>query len=449
MLYLKSLAVSLGVILLLSGVLAAGAQRPTLVFLSLDPVPSVVSVGDEVVFSGTLVDINGNGLAGKVIMIVEERSTGVDTLATAETDENGNFVAIWIADLHDPTRDRTMSVAAAFSGDAQYTAAKSGRAGLKVAIATMNVSFRTDKQVYFMGEIATFTIRFMSPSGEPFDPTNLRAAYDGRLVSLERESEGVYVFKTPPLNKARHTLQVVAEKHGYRVFNDASSINVFARQTLPGLKLDFNWSPTQVLPGMPVTFTLSFTDDNNIVMPFVNYDFIILRGNEVVLELRGEQTTDGTSTHQHAFEEGGRYSVTVRVNGIGQAPDIVSVLQISHFDVDVIRSTALEARVKAMQRGDAMRVTVTNPALAPTSIYAFSMKLDDPDQIRIRTPSGWSMKTEGGIIKLETTTNPIEPGKSLRLRALVDDSIRSFEWSVAGSDGKVLKSGIARVLTVR
>ena len=431
--YTKSLAISFGIILL-SGALAANAQPLTLTFLSLDPIPSQVVTGDEVVFSGALTDWSGNGLLGQTVRIEEERATGPNILATAITDENGAFVTTWLADLDNPAKDRIMSISATFAGDGQYTASKSSRVGMKVAIQTMNVSIKLDKRFYFNGDSAVFTIRFASPRGELFDPETFRAIYDGMTVSLEREDEGIYKFRTPMLAPPKHTLQLIAEKHGYRIFTDAITFDVFAQQALIGVKLDFNWSPQQVLEGMPTTFTLSFTDTNNIVTPFVNYDFIIKKGIDVVLELNGEQTTDGRATHQHTFVEGGKYTVTVKVNGIGQAPDLMAVRLSSDFNVDVIKGTAFAVKIKSLQKGEAMRVEFRNPSLAPSAVYAFSLKFNDPSKVTIRAPTGWNVKTDNDMIKFDTINIPLEPGKILRIRAKVDGSIGSFDWSAMDKD---------------
>jgi hypothetical protein len=442
--YTKSLAISFGIILL-SGALAVNAQPLTLTFLSLDPIPSQVVTGDEVVFSGVLTDWNGNGLPGQTVRIEEERATGPNILAAAVTDENGAFETTWLADLDNPAKDRIMSISATFAGDGQYTASKSSRVGMKVAIQTMNVSIKLDKRFYFNGDSAVFTIRFASPRGELFDPETFRAIYDGMTVSLEREDEGIYKFRTPMLVPPKHTLQLIAEKHGYKVFTDAITFDVFTQTALIGVKLDFNWSPQQVLEGMPMAFNLSFTDTNNIVTPFVNYDFIIKKGTDVVLELNGEQTTDGKATHQHTFAEGGKYTVTVKVNGIGQAPDLMAVRLSSDFNIDVIKGTAFAVKIKSLQKGEAMRVEFRNPSLAPSAVYAFSLKFNDPSKVTIRAPTGWNVKTDNDMIKFDTINIPLEPGKILRIRAKVDGSIGSFDWSAMDKDGNILKSGSSKV----
>lgn len=445
--HIKSLAISFGIILL-SGTLAVNAQPLTLTFLALDPVPAEVVSGDEVAFSGKLTDIKGNALAKKNVRIEEERATGSNILATAITDENGMFSTTWTADLDNPAKDRIMSVSAAFAGEGQYAASKSPRIGIKVAIETMNVSIKYDKQIYLSGDNATFTIKFASPRGQPFDPESSRAIYDGVTVLLEKKEEGLYIFKTPPLTPPKHTLQLVAEKHGYKVFTNAITIDVFTRQTLPGVKLNFDWSPKQVMQGMPITFSLSFSDSNNIVIPFVNYDFVIKKGSEVVLELKERQTTDGRATQEHTFADGGKFTVTVKVNGIGKALDLAPIRLSSDFDIDVIKSTAFAAKVKVLQKGSAMKVTFKNPELALSAVYTFSMKFDDVNKITIRAPPGWDVTTVENTIEISTSDNPVEPGKSLRLRAKVDGSISSFDWSAMNKGGNVLKSGTVKVKAI-
>ncbi|MEM2760504.1 MAG: hypothetical protein QXU32_00450 [Nitrososphaerales archaeon] len=445
--FIKSLAISLFIVLL-SGTFYVNAQPTIITFLSMDPLPAQVATGDEVVFSGRLTDIDGNGLSQKMVRIEEERATGSNIIATAITDENGMFSTTWIADLDDPTKDRIMSLSATFAGEGQYGASKSGRFGMRVAIQTMSVSLKHDKPFYFAGDSATFTITFVSPRGEPFDPENIRAIYDGATIALAREDVGLFKFKTPPLIPPKHTLQIVAEKHGYKLFTNAITFDVFTRQALPSMKLLFDWSPKQVMQGMPVTFTLSFTDANNIVMPFVNYDLVITREGETVLEFRDQQTIDGSATHEHIFADGGSYVATVRVNGIGKAPDLIQIRLTSDFNIDVVRTTAFEVKVKAIQKGDAMRITFRNPELSPIPIYSFSLKFEDLDKVTVRAPPGWNVKTEQGLIKINTTDRPLEPANNIRLRILVDGTISSIGWSAMDGDGNITKTATTKVRVI-
>ena len=443
---IKSLAISLGVLLLLSGVLVtSNAQPVALTFLALDPIPSVVATGDEVTFTGTLTTLEGKGLANMTINIVEERKAGFNVLATAATDENGAFATTWIADVDDPARDRIMTVFASFNGAPGYAGAKSSTTGMRVAIQTMKVSFTFDKQTYFTGQIAIFTLKFSSPAGLPIDPESMRAIYDGVTVSLEKKSEGVYIYKTPPLVPTLHTLQVIAEKHGYKLFNDATTITVFAPQTLAGIRLNFDLMPKQIAPSVPVSFTLLFTDLNNVVTPFVNYDFTIKKGNEIILELPEEQTTDGSAAYMHTFEDSGKYRVIVRVNWIGQEDSPTEITQSFNFDIDVVKPVTFAVKAKAMQKGDVMRLTFRNPALATAGVYTLQLTLDDANQLKIRAPSGWSISTEDNAITINTSDSPIEPGKNLQLRAKVQGTVDSIDWSAMDNDGNELKSGTVKV----
>ncbi|MFQ5940833.1 MAG: Ig-like domain-containing protein [Nitrososphaerales archaeon] len=446
--HIKSLAISLGIILL-SNVIVANAQPLNLTFLSLDPPPAEVVTGDEIVFSGTLTDVNGSGLTGKTVDIQEERATGSNVLASAITDERGVFSATWRADLTNPARDRIMSVSASFDGDDEHTASKSVRVGIRVAIQIMIVSIGLDKHFYFSGDRATFTIKFESPRGEPLDPESFIAIYDDMIVSFARENEGIYKFETPQLSPPKHTLQLVAEKHGYRVFTNAFTFDVFTRQSLPGIKLDFDWSPKQVLQGIPTIFTLSFTDTNNVVAPFVNYDFVIKKGGEVILELEGEQTTRGNATHEHTFVEGGKYTVSVKVNNVGEPPDLRSITLSSDFNIDVIKSSVFAVKVKSLRKDNAMRVTFRNPVLAPNPIYSIVLKFDDPSKVKIRALAGWDMKTGKDAIKIDTLNNPLEPGEKLRLRSKVEGDIGSIDWSAMDKEGKLLKSGTSKVRVIK
>ena len=449
---IKSLAISLGIMLLLSGAFAAvNAQPLKVTLLALDLVVSpVVATGDVVTFTGILTLANGAGVSNVTVNIIEERDARLTTLTTAETDGNGAFITTWIADIADPANDRIMSVFATFDGSPGYGAAKSGKQAVKVAIQDMQVSFKFDKPNYFNGEFATFTLQFSSPGGFPLDPENMRGIYDGVTVSLERKSEGVYIFKTPPLVPPTHTLQVIAVKHGYELFNDATTISVFARQAGPGVLLNLDWTPSEVVEGMPVSFKLAFTDVNRIIMPYVNYDFAITQGSEVVLDIQDEQTTDGTAEHVHTFVGGGKYKVTVNINGIGQADSFTPVTQVYDFDVDVFRAIALEVRAKAMQKGDAMRVDFRNsPLTAASKVYSVELTFNGANDAKIRAPSGWDVNVEGDTATLETSNSPLETGKILRLRMLVEGTVDSVEWTAMDRPGDEISSGNAIVRQFR
>jgi hypothetical protein len=56
--------------------------------------------------------------------------------------------------------------------------------------------------------------------------------------------------------------------------------------------------------------------------------------------------------------------------------------------------------------------------------------------------------TVENTIKISASGNPLEPGKSLTLRAKVDGSISSFDWSAMDKGGNVLKSGTAKVKAI-
>ena len=449
---IKSLAISLGIMLLLSGAfVTVNAQPLKVTLLNLDPVASsIVATGDEVTFTGTLTTASGSGIANVTVNIIEERDARLTVLTTTETDGNGAFVATWIADIADPEEDRIMSVFATFDGLPGYGASKSGKQTVKVAIQDMKVSFTFDKPNYFNGDVATFTLQFASPRGFPIDPENMRGIYDGVTVSLERMGEGVFIFKTPPLVPPTHTLQVIGEKHGYKLFNDATTVSVFARQAAPGVRLSLDWTPSDVIQGLPVSFKIQFTDLNNIVTPYVNYDFVIMQGSEVILELQDEQTTDGTAEHVHIFEGGGKYQVTVNVNGIGQPSSMTPVTQVYDTELDVYRSTALAVKARAMQKGDAMRVDFRNsPLAAAGSIYSMQLTLGGASDATIRAPSGWDVSTEGDTITIETSDSPIGTGKILRLRALVEGTVDSIEWTAMDEAGNELSSGNAIVRQLR
>ncbi len=459
----KSLAISLGTLLLLSGALVTtNAQTTPLTVLTLDPVPRIVAVGDEVTFTGQLTTLDGKPVVDMTINIFEQRSgtASPDVLITATTDKKGMYNATWTADVAGLTttalqsvpteqQDRVMVVWASFDGTPDFAGSKSTTQGMKVAIQDMKVSFTFDSQAYFAGQVAKVTLKFSSPSGSPIDPDSMRGIYDGKTVSLDKESEGVYVYKTPALTPPTHTLQVIATKHGYKLYNDAKTLTVFASQSLPGVLLKFDWTPKQILPGTPVSFMLRFTDLNNVVSPYVNYDFTIKKDNQMVFNMTSQQTTNGTATLTHAFEEGGKYTVTVNINGLGQGTSFIKITQSNDFDVNVIKSTSLEVKTKALQKGDVMRITFRNPALG-ASIYTIKLTFEDASKLKIKVSGGWGVSMEGNnTITVKTSDTPLDPGKALVLRVKTQGPVNSFDWTAMGKDGNELKSGTTKVIQFR
>jgi hypothetical protein len=410
----------------------------------------VVATGEKVTFSGTLTTLDGTPLVNKTIDIIENRASGPTVLVSAMTDANGAFSTTWVADLYDPANDRIMSVFASFNGEFPYTASKSGSVSIRVAVQDLRLTFSVDKQVYFAGEVATFTLKFTDPKGMPVDPESIRAVYDLTLVTLEKKGDGVYAYMSPPLTPPTHTLQVVAEKHGFKLLNDATTITVFARQTLPGVKLNLDWEPKQILQGMPVSFMLSFTDLNNVFTPVVNYTLTIKSGSTVLLDLPNQATSEGKATHTHTFDQSGKYRVTVSVSGIGQAPSAIKITQTFDYDVDVINPSIFSVKAKALQKGDAMRITFRNPSSAMVSVYSLQLKITDPVGVKIRMPPGWDVETGTDMITLKTADRPLEPGKSVMVRAVVEGlALDAIDWSAMDKDGNVLKDGSVKIIRIR
>jgi len=462
---IKSLAISLGALLLLSGaLLTTNAQITPLTLLTLDPVPKVVGTGDKVTFTGILTTLDGKPVANRTINIIEHRSGTVapDVLVTAKTDEKGMYNATWTADIAGPTttalppsavptqeNDREMVVWASFDGAPDFAASKSTTQGMTVAIQAMKVSFTFDSQNYFAGQIAKFTLKFSSPSGRLIDPDSIRGLYDGKTVSLERDSEGVYVYKTPALTPPTHTLEVVVTKHGYKVYNDARTVTVFASQTLPGVVLKFDWTPKQILPGTPVSFMLRFTDLNNVVTPYVNYDFTIKKDNQIVFNMTNQQTTNGTASLTHTFAEGGKYTVTVNINGIGQGTSFIKITQSNDFNINVINPASMAPKAKALQKGDLMRITFKNPALG-ASIYILKLTFEDASKLKVKAPGGWDVSMEGNnTITVKMSDIGLEPGKALVLRVKTQGPVNSFDWTAMDKNGMELKSGTTKVIQIR
>ncbi|MFQ5921066.1 MAG: hypothetical protein ACE5JV_03520, partial [Nitrososphaerales archaeon] len=101
-------------------------EETTAMTLVLNPPAPSANSGDTITFKGRL-SSNGDGMAGKTILIKDDDPHGMDNLLGARlTGSSGEFVIQWTAERTDP-RDNTVEVYAEFSDYPDYGSAKSSQ----------------------------------------------------------------------------------------------------------------------------------------------------------------------------------------------------------------------------------------------------------------------------------------------------------------------------------
>lgn len=228
--YATYLAIASGLILILSGTLvnANAIMMPT--SISLEVSSSWVNLNDTVTFSGSLVDEEtGGGLSDETVTIYREGSIIPEPLVSAVTDKDGAFSVDWTAAL-DRNMDTHVTVLAQFDGDGNMMASRTGKTTFTVALKPLDLVMTTNenKNRYFLGERAFFSIALSDDSANFVDPDFLRATYDGNFVEMTREDVGRYTFQTPSLVKfEQHQFGVFAEKWGFKSTQKSITITTF------------------------------------------------------------------------------------------------------------------------------------------------------------------------------------------------------------------------------
>jgi len=231
---LQYLAVAASMVLLLSGVFGnANALQRQPTAITLDAPPSVVRHNDDVTFTGTLTDSEtGEGIRDKTVIIYREGPIVPVPIAEALTGIDGAFSATWTATL-DMNRDTPVTVFAQFDGDDTALPSRTGKTSFKIALIPINLEITTDgnKNRYFIGKTALFSVAFHDGMGNFFDPDVIKATYDGNFVSLNKVDVGRYTFETPRLVKfEQHQFGIFAEKFGYVSAQKSLTITVFGAE---------------------------------------------------------------------------------------------------------------------------------------------------------------------------------------------------------------------------
>jgi small conductance mechanosensitive channel len=100
-------------------------DRPVGTVLSLDPVPSSLVEGSEIVFTGRLVEADtGEPVSGAEVEICENDLVIDDLLVSGQSGDDGRFRVPWRAECGDWV-DRNLEIYAEFQGNSEYREARS------------------------------------------------------------------------------------------------------------------------------------------------------------------------------------------------------------------------------------------------------------------------------------------------------------------------------------
>ena len=167
--------------------------------LTLDNLPSSVTAGDTVTFTGRLTRSDtGEGLSGQTISIYDWDGgafdgSGHDLLGIGTTDSNGYFSIDWIAEDVDQSDD-VMEVYAYFAGTDDFASSATAYYSVEVEalqqIVTPTIS--TDKSTYYRGETAT-----ISGTANPNEELQILVTYPNNTIETIdnwaiADSEGIY-----------------------------------------------------------------------------------------------------------------------------------------------------------------------------------------------------------------------------------------------------------------
>jgi len=80
------------------------------------------------------------------------------------------------------------------------------------------------------------------------------------------------------------------------------------------------WEPVEIQPNTLITFKLNFLNDT-----YVNYDFIVVKENEIIKEVRDSYAIDGKATHLVEFPSAGSFSIIINILENGNVKDTLKL----------------------------------------------------------------------------------------------------------------------------
>lgn len=280
---------------------------PSVTSVSLDePAQKAFPVmqGETMTFTGRLIKASSlAGISNATINIVQQVAFGQTTLlASGRTDVDGYYAIPWVVDVallagvtggstgSDPTQGREnrfqVVVVARYDGDDQYLHDLSNAQSFEVRLNALTITVESKKS-FLAYEKVIVKVMVNDGNSNLVDPDKITARFDNSLVTLLKQSTGVYYFSVESLTPGSHQLQLLAEKIGHTPDDELISFDAMKRRTSLALSTDKSSYET----GETVTITASLIDQS---------------ANELVRDrtVSGALTTPGLAVKQLTFIAG-------------------------------------------------------------------------------------------------------------------------------------------------
>jgi hypothetical protein len=400
-----------------------------------------VNSGDTVIFTGKLLNaLDGTGIASIPINI-NHKGIGKDyALATGTTDPNGYFSIQWIATPVDPLSS-TVHIFASFDGNVEYKSSRTFEYNVNI-VTKYSIDIRADKDFYYVGDKATFTVKIAGPTNNPFDPVEMHSFLDGMIVSMNRIGTGHYKYVSGELVSGIHNF----------------SVKVKIPSPVSKFRSDFNsiTSSGQIhVIKRPTTISAGVNSEMYFINDEIKFDatlFDVVRGGYITdVNLTAYLTLpDQTERVITLTPIGNSYHASYAVqetDSIGLWSGIVKfdgnyALQPSQASLKLIKINDYRVKPDVIQQGNVTIINFASHEDNQNEVYEVVLKLGENMILSTRAPDEWSTVIDSATntIYFTTDTKPLKPGKALEFQVETAELLQSFTWEVRDIDSNVILS---------
>lgn len=407
----------------------------------LDTPVNEVNNGDAIVFKGKLINaLDNTGIASTPVKIYHKGLQKNHEIASGKTDANGYFQIKWHAEPVEPLSN-VVNVFAQFDGNVEYKPSRTFEYTIRI-VTEYYIDVRADKQFYYVGDKAIFTVNIAGPTNNPFDPENMHSFFDGMLVSLNRIDAGHYRYVSNELSYGIHNL----------------SVNVKIPSPESKFRADFNTisSSGQIhVIKRPTSLTGSINDDVYFVGDEIMIDATLL---DVV---RGGYITDKNVTAYFTLPDKNKQAITLtqfgnlyKGNYLVKESDSSGLwtgmvafegdyaLQPSDVLLGTFKVNDYRVKATVTQQGNVTIINFANHEDNNVDVYEVVIKLEE-SVLSMRGPSYWNATYDDVTNKVyfSTDVKPLKPGKSLEFQVETSEPSQSLTWEVRDIDSNVIVIG--------
>jgi hypothetical protein len=306
-----------------------------------------------------------------------------------------------------------------------------------------SIDVRADRNFYYVGDKAIFTVDISGPSNNPFAPSDIHSFLDGMLTNLNQIDTGHYRHVSKELAFGTHTLSVNAKistseskfRNDFNTISSSAQIHVIKR---------------------PTSMTASVKDKVYFVGDQIKVDATLL---DVV---RGEYVTNKNLTayfnlpdltkryftfSPHGNALNGTYAVTGN-DTFGQWTGLVKfdgdyAMQSSQASLASFKVNDYRVKPVVSHEGNVTIINFKSHEDNDLDTYQVVVKGNGEEVTSMRTPNGWSSTVGNATntIYFITDSKPIKPGKALEFQVETSQPIETFTWEVRDIDSNVIVSG--------